>query len=74
MGVALSLALGGPLEQLVLPSFNGVSAQDLGGGAATPLAIAIGVGTALLVGGVIGVFPVLPALKTNLAEGVREAA
>ena len=37
-------------------------------------AVSIGVGTALLVGGVIGVFPVFPALKTNLVEGMREAA
>jgi putative ABC transport system permease protein len=74
VGVAFSLALGAPLRALVLPIFAGVSAADLGSSVVTPAALAIGVGTALLVGGVFGTFPVIPALRANLAEGMREAA
>jgi putative ABC transport system permease protein len=72
MGVALSLAFADPLRRLVLPIFNGVSAADLGANVITPLAVAIGAASALLVGGVFGVFPVLPALRANIAESMRE--
>jgi putative ABC transport system permease protein len=73
VGVILAVALAGPLKALVLPIFNGVSAADLGSNVITPLAVGIGVASALLVGGVFGVFPVLPALRANIAEGMREA-
>jgi putative ABC transport system permease protein len=73
LGVALSLAFAGPLRELVLPIFNGVSAADLGGRVITPAAVAVGVASALLVGGVFGVFPVIPALRANIAESMREA-
>jgi len=73
VGVILAVAFAGPLKSLVLPIFNGVSAADLGSNVITPLAVGIGVASALLVGGVFGVFPVLPALRANIAEGMREA-
>ena len=73
IGVALALALSAPLKRLVLPIFSGVSSADLSGNVITIGAIGIGVGAALLVGGVFGVFPVIPALRTNIAEGMREA-
>ncbi len=72
VGAALALALGEPLRQLVLPIFNSVSAADLGSAVITPTAVGIGIGSALLVGGVFGVFPVIPALRANIAEGMRE--
>lgn len=72
-GVLLALVLSSPLTRLVLPIFSGVSSGDLGGGVITPAAVGIGVGAALLVGGVFGVFPVIPALRTNIADGMREA-
>jgi putative ABC transport system permease protein len=75
VGVIFSLALGSPLRQLVLPIFNGVSAAELSTSVITPAAMAIGVAAALLVGGVFGMFPVIPALKANVVEGMmREAA
>lgn len=73
VGVALALVLSVPLKQLVLPIFSGVSSADLSGSVITLGAIGIGVGAALLVGGVFGVFPVIPALRTNISDGMREA-
>jgi len=72
VGVILSVVFAGPLKQLVLPIFAGVSSADLGGSIITPVAVAVGVVSALVVGGVLGVFPVFSALKTNIAEGMRE--
>ncbi len=73
VGVIMALTFAGPLKKLVIPIFNGVSAADLGSTIITPVAVAVGVLSALLVGGVFGTFPVLPALKANIAEGMREA-
>jgi len=73
VGVLMSLALSGPLMQLVRPIFDGVSAKDFLGGVISPAAVGIGVAAALVVGGVFGVLPVIPALRTNIAEGMREA-
>jgi putative ABC transport system permease protein len=70
VGVVLSLVVAQPLRQLVLPIFNGVHAVDLGAQVITPGAVGIGVVSALLVGGVFGVFPVIPALHANIAEGM----
>ena len=72
VGLALAVGLAGPLRQLVLPIFNGVRAADLGASVITPGAALIGVASALVVGGVFGVFPVIPALHANIAEGMRE--
>jgi len=73
VGVLLALLLSAPLTRLVLPIFSGVSSGDLGGTVIGAAAIGIGVGSALLVGGVFGVFPLIPALRTNIADGMREA-
>lgn len=59
---------------LVLPIFAGVSAADLESSVIAPAALAVGVGTALLVGGVFGMLPVIPALRATVVEGMREAA
>jgi putative ABC transport system permease protein len=72
VGLALAVGLSGPLRQLVMPIFNGVKAADLGTNIITPGAALIGVASALVVGGVFGVFPVIPALRANIAEGMRE--
>jgi len=73
VGLVLSVVLAAPLKHLVLPIFNGVSSADISGNVITAWAAGIGVGAALLVGGVFGVFPVIPALRTNIAEGMRES-
>ncbi len=73
VGVALAVAFAEPLRQLVLPIFNGVKASDLGTAVITPAAVGIGVASAMIVGGVFGVFPVLPALRANIAESMRES-
>jgi putative ABC transport system permease protein len=73
VGLVLSLVFAAPLKQLVLPIFSGVSSTDLGVNVITLWAAGIGVGAALVVGGVFGVFPVIPALRTAISEGMREA-
>jgi putative ABC transport system permease protein len=72
IGVVLGVVFAGPLRELVLPIFNGVKAADIGTQIITPGAVGIGVASALLVGGVFGVFPVIPALRTGIAEGMRD--
>jgi putative ABC transport system permease protein len=72
VGIALALALASPLKNLVIPIFNGVRAADLTGSVITPAAVGLSVASALLVGGVFGVFPVLPTLRANISDGMRE--
>ena len=72
IGVALSLFLSGPLTDLVVPIFRGVSEADLGGSVISPAAMLVGVAAALGVGGLMGVLPVLSALATPIAEGIRD--
>jgi len=71
-GVVLGLAFAEPLRRLVLPIFNGVHAADLGSRVITPGAVGVGILSALVVGGVFGMFPVLPALRANIAESMRD--
>lgn len=72
VGVVLALVLSNPLRDLVVPIFRSVTVSELGGSVVGALPVAISVGAALVVGGVFGIFPVLPALNTNIAEGMRE--
>ena len=72
IGVALSLSLSGPLTDLVVPIFRGVTQADLGGSVISPAAMLVGVAAALGVGGLMGVLPVFSALATPIAEGIRD--
>ena len=72
IGVALSLVLSGPLTDLVMPIFRGVTEADLGGSVISPTAMLVGVAAALGVGGLMGVLPVFSALATPIAEGIRD--
>ena len=73
LGVALSLLLANPLKRLVLPIFSGdLGVADVSGAVISPLPVLIGLLSALVIGGVFGVFPVYSALRTNIAEGIRE--
>ncbi len=73
IGVALSLLLSGPLTELVVPIFRGTTQAELGGTVINLAAIAIGVGSAICVGGLFGVLPVFSALRVPIAEGMRES-
>ena len=72
IGVALSLVLSGPLTDLVMPIFRGVTEADLGGSVISPGSVMVGVAAALGVGGLMGVLPVFSALATPIAEGIRD--
>ncbi len=72
IGVALSVVLSGPLTDLVMPIFRGVTEADLGGAVVSPEGVLVGVAATLGVGGLMGVLPVFPALATPIAEGVRD--
>ena len=72
IGCGLSLLLAAPLTDLVVPIFRGLTPADLGGNVITPRAVALGVGSALAVGGLFGVLPLLAALRAPIAEALRE--
>jgi putative ABC transport system permease protein len=72
VGVVLALVLAHPLRDLVVPIFRGVSTAQLGGNVIGIGPVGIAVAASLVVGGVFGIFPVLPALHTNIADGMRE--
>ena len=54
IGVALSLFLSGPLTDLVVPIFRGVTRADLSGTVISPAGVLIGVASAFGVGGLRG--------------------
>ena len=72
IGCSLSLLLAGPLTRQIVPIFHGLTAADIGGSVITLRAVTVGVGSALAIGGVFGVLPLLPALRTPIAEALRE--
>ena len=73
LGIVLSLLLANPLRRLVLPIFSGdIGIADVSGAVISPIAVAVGLASALIIGGVFGIFPVYSALRTNIAEGIRE--
>lgn len=71
IGVVLSRFLSGPLTELVVPIFRSVTVADLGG-VISPASVLIGIAAALGVGGLLGIAPVLAALATPIAEGIRD--
>ena len=72
IGCGLSLLLAAPLTRQIVPIFQGLTAADIGGSVITLRAMTVGVGAALAIGGVFGVLPLLPALRTPIAEALRE--
>lgn len=73
IGIGSALIFAIPLGQFLSPLY-GIFEIEL----STNLPIGIvsilsGLGTALLVGGVLGVIPVIPLFKTTIAESIREA-
>lgn len=72
VGLVLCLALARPLELLVVPIFTGPNVAELGGSVISPIAAAIGMIAALAIGGLFGVLPVIPALRADIADSMRE--
>ena len=72
IGCGLSLLLAAPLTRQIVPIFQGLTAADIGGNAITSRAVTVGIGSALAIGGVFGALPRLPALRTPIAEALRE--
>ena len=72
IGCGLSLLLAAPLTRQIVPIFQGLTAADIGGRVITLRAVTVGVGSALAIGGVFGVLPLLPALRAPIAETLRE--
>ena len=73
IGVGLSFILSGPLTSLILPIFEGITAADLAGGIINIQSLLIGVVSALVIGGIFGVFPVFTVLQAGIADSIREA-
>jgi putative ABC transport system permease protein len=72
LGVVLSLILLNPLKDLVVPIFADIHLTDISTVLFQPGSALIGVAAAVLFGGSFGIFPVFSALKTNIAQGIRE--
>jgi ABC-type antimicrobial peptide transport system permease subunit len=72
VGIVLSVLFSGPLQYVLGPIFEGVGASSEAATVITPLSVAIAVGSALVIGGLFGVFPVFSALNTPISEGIRE--
>ena len=71
IGIGLAFALSGPLTDLILPIFSGVDASDISGIISIE-SVLIGGLSAILIGGVFGVFPVFSVLNVGIAEAIRE--
>ncbi len=71
-GLGLSMIFLGPIQDIVLPIFENIRVSDLPVTLFQPLSVVIGIGAALVFGGVFGIIPVFSALKTPIAEGIRE--
>lgn len=86
VGILLSLVFAKPLHGVLSPIFSGISdggnlaginaagSNAAGNTVISPFAVLISLVSALAIGGVFGVFPVSSALKTPIAEGIREVA
>jgi putative ABC transport system permease protein len=72
VGVALSFAFSRPLSSLLWPIFAGIGVTTHGASSITPLAVAVGVVSAVIVGGIFGTMPVFSTLKPPIAESIRE--
>ena len=73
IGVVLALVLANPLKSLIIPIFAGVSLTDISGSVISGSAVLIGSLSALIIGGVFGVFPVFTVIQTGISEALREA-
>ena len=71
IGVGLAFILSGPLTNLILPIFSGVEASEVGG-VITLQSVAIGAASAVVIGGIFGVFPVFSVLSIGIADAIRE--
>ena len=72
LGVALSLVLFNPLKDIVVPIFADIGTTEVTGTFFQPFSLIIGVGAAVLFGGVFGILPVFSALKVPITQGIRE--
>lgn len=72
LGLALSFVFSGPLSALLWPIFAGIGVTTHGASSITPLAVAVGVVSAVVVGGVFGTMPIFSTLKPPIAESIRE--
>ena len=71
IGIALAFILSGPLTNLILPIFSGVEAAEVGR-VITWQSVLIGSVSAVIIGGVFGVFPVFSVLNVGIADAIRE--
>lgn len=73
VGIVLAYALASPMVEVVMSVFDGIDLSDLETGLVHPLAIVVGVASALLFGGLFGVLPLSSQLKQPISEGLRDA-
>jgi len=71
IGIGLAFALSGPLTSLILPIFSGIEAAEVGS-VINLQSILIGAASAVLIGGIFGVFPVFSVLNVGIADAIRE--
>ncbi len=71
IGVGLAFLLSGPLTNLILPIFSGIEASEVGG-VITPQSVLTGAVSAVVIGGIFGVFPVFSVLNIGIADAIRE--
>ena len=71
IGVGLAFLLSGPLTSLILPIFSGIEASEVGS-VITLQSVVIGAASAVVIGGVFGVFPVFSVLNIGIADAIRE--
>ena len=71
IGIALSIFLSGPLTDLIIPIFSGISADQVSG-VVDLQSILMGTVSAILIGGIFGVFPVFSVLQVGIADAIRE--
>ena len=71
-GLGLSLIFAQPLTAVLAPIFEGIGVPIDGVGAVTPFAVTVGLGSALLVGGILGTMPIFSTLRPPISESIRE--
>lgn len=71
IGVGLSFVLSRPLTEIVLPVFSGISASDITGIVTLP-ALLIGATSAIIIGGIFGIFPVFSVLQSGIVDTIKE--
>lgn len=72
VGILISLIFSRPISVLLWPIMSGLGVPVESSAVVTPLAVLIGVGSALLAGGVFGTLPIFSSFKAPIAESVRE--